>query len=606
MKQKLAKTVIFTMISSLFGGCSSLIQVPDEIKKTEAHHAFERDRSYASTPNNDVQILAGSHAGLYTDKSDSHRQDWLRTKRVSLEINTPVTATALMKMFRDNGINMTSSIPLDDYMYSGLGVRNADAESSLKMVFGSMGLDYDADATNQYVMIRPMASKTWYVNLGNRTTTFGASGQSSTGTVGSDAGSSVAGSTSGSGSASGSTGASSSTGATNISSKDNFWDSLRAEIKARLNVLVPNKSRLAAFGPGAMSGVGLPPPPPGLDKTASLAAPSAVTGAANTTGMYMRQDVGTYSLNPETGAITVQAPHWILDDIGEYLDKVQDMYNADVTFKGELLIVSNDSDHTEGIDVTAFGLFAKNNYGAVVRNNTLGGVTVNFQDGSRVPSVTAGQQSIAGPLIGLISNVDGLSIFNSFMNQSGTVKVIQKPLITTTSGTPGEFAKVTTSYYNRISQTTATGGTGSASVGITNTLVPVLEGTILKVNPKYDVATGMIRAQMSLEQMIKSGTQNQVQYISSGSSTDQVNTPIPIITKISYNGEALLKDGDMIIIGGQTEDTGQYNDIGLPGTRNNGLLSAFTGNKEIKKGTGTYYFAMQVSIKTNRNVNKTK
>jgi len=98
---------------------------------------------------------------------------WLRDIRVTLEIKDPIPANELIRMLKKQGINITTATALDEHTYSGFGVKDVDGETALNVLFGAMGLDYSVNSEGKFVTITPLASKTFYLNLGNRQTYFG-------------------------------------------------------------------------------------------------------------------------------------------------------------------------------------------------------------------------------------------------------------------------------------------------------------------------------------------------------------------------------------------------------------------------------------------------
>jgi len=173
---------------------------------------------------------------------------------------------------------------------------------------------------------------------------------------------------------------------------------------------------------------------------------------------------------------------------------------------------------------------------------------------------------------------------------------VQKPMITTTSGVPGVFSKKLITYYNTVSQQAAAGGTGSAATATTNILNQVELGTDLRINPRIDIASGLVRAQISLNQAIQSGSLTIQQTVNNGVSVSSIPTTIPLITKQNVSAEVLLRDGDLVILGGQQEENLQTNSNGLPGDEgpvSGGVLGVRNATSDIQ----TYYFAMRVSVK---------
>lgn len=545
---------------------------------------------------------------------------WLRSKNVSISVSNSVALSQVVEMFATRGVAIISEIPLDNIYYAGT-VPATDAETALQIILGSCGLDFVVDETARIVRIKPMPSRTWYLNLGQRRSRYatgGSTGSSTPAPSSSSVSSGLASATgSGTPAASPSSGSTGPTGELSISATDDFWTSLHTELERRLNLLVP-----AGRGPRNLTGkldeTGKPAASGGNPGGGESPAASASTmysgllggggnsGQANaqnqqapaapagTQDLYARKLIGSYSTNPETGSITVQAPHWVLADLDAYLNRVQQMYNTDITFTGELVLVNKNRKNSEGLDLAAFALYARK-FGAVVANNALGGVTVNFAQGSNIPGVaTAGTDVIGGTRIGVIDKANGLQIFNAWLAETGDTSVIQRPVVSTTSGMPAEFSKTVTRFYNTVNQQTAAGGVGSAAVGTQNNLVPVNLGTTMKINPRFDMSSGLIRAQISFSQSVQSEVQKIVQKVTAGTELKDVDANIPVVTQISYSGETLLRDGDLIIIGGQTEEDLSTAETGLP--EGAGELNTLLGTRSARRAGGTYYLALRVQI----------
>lgn len=550
------------------------------------------------------------------------RSDWLRAIQIELHVDHPIPMSEVVNLLSDRGLNIVSGLPLDAYTYSG-DINTTDAETALRAILGSVGLDYEVDDVRRLIAIRPMPSKTWTLNLGNRSTSFNGGGrnasglglQNNTGNGGnanqnsngqgqsgggalSGGGFGAAGQSQQYGNQQGGPGNGAQQGAGNsqqsgsqIRVSDNFWQSLTKELESRLSVLMPARNRAAPQYNSIPAG--LLPPPVGQSM---IGAPVYRRTSAQSGDADAEVKIGTFAVNPETGAVTVQAPRWILDDLDAYLTDVQAMYNADITFTGELLMVTKSRADSEGLDISAFADFAGGKYGAVIANNALGGVTLSFPDaGGGLANVTANAQTVAGALIGISSPIDGLQVFNAWLSEVGRVSVMQRPVITTTSGVPAEFSKVSTRYYNSISQQAAPGGVGGAVSATQNTLQSKTFGMRLTINPRYDVSTGLIRAQISLDHVIPAGEQIITQTISVGDQFQTIPTRIPLDTRLAYSGEALLRDGDLIIVGGQTERNLSVDENGLPAKR--GTISGIFGTKNAARSSGTYYFALRVSVK---------
>jgi hypothetical protein len=588
---------------------------------------------------------------------------WLKKVSLSLTFYGPVSLQEVLKSISAQGINVVARVPVDAYTFSGFPIHKTDAETAFKALTSMVGLDYEVDNKNRLVIIKPMESRTWYLNLGNRFTTYsqggisgasgssGSMGTSSSGGMGaaggatggsagmssgaqatddlggssSDMGGGSTGDTSGSssGGAMGMSGASGGTGTgPGTKSFDAFWQSLRMEMTRRLQILIPRENTAAAvdFTP-ALTGnpqfnasdlanatnVGQEQPLP-------QAQPVVANNVArdDKKGIYRRVTIGQYSVNPETGAITVTAPDWKLKEIANYVDNIKAMYNTNITFEGELILVTTDKNQQAGLDLAGFAKFAEST-GGFIQNNALGGLTITNPTANalsaaagnpnNVNTAISGANGVAGistpnftgPVIGVANSDSPFRIFSAFMSQVGDVQVLQKPLISTTSGTPANFSKTVTRYYNNVNQQVA-GSTTSAATATQNNLVPVKLGIILNVNPRFDVTTGLVRAQIELNQALQSGTQTIQQSLTVGNVLQYQNTDIPIVTRLTQSGEVLLHDGDLIILGGQTEEQNTFNESGLPGIDGAPIGSPVLGKTASGKQVGAYYFALRVKV----------
>jgi len=595
-------------------GCGTVAEQKKEIEQLQAKHqpAIATPMQLAA-PVSRVQEVRGAMMPI-THLTAAHKGVWLKAHKVQLDIKHPTPMAAVVQKLTEQGINITSDLPLDAYTYVGK-INSTDAETALQIVFGSVGLDYQVNDSRKLVIIKPLSSRTWYLNIGNRKSSYSSDGQAqSIGSTGpnSNASSSNTGAISGQGQQtgaaangtssqqnnttannSGNTTRGTGTNGTSVASADDFWASLGKELTNRMTVLVP-RAMAAQPQPSIAAPMGLPGtpmmpplPPPGMNAPS----PAGDAGA----DLYVKRLVGSYALNPETGAVTVQAPHWMLNEFETYITRVQEMYNTDITFSGELVLVTNKNSNSEGFDLGAFATWASGRYAAVISNNALGGITMSLPNGG-VPTITAEAQTVAGPLVGFKaqSTTNALNIFNSYLAEIGKVSVIQRPLITTTSGVPGVFSKKYNDYYNTVSQTAAAGGTGSAATATQNQLVTLELGTELKINPRIDTATGLIRAQLTLNQSVQSGVKNIPQTITFGNNTSTVSTAIPLITRQNLSGEILLRDGDLIVVGGQTEENSNIDESGIPGT--DGPMGGILGVKKAGRGSQTYYFALRVTV----------
>ncbi|SIR01762.1 type II and III secretion system protein [Marinobacterium stanieri] len=560
--------------------------------KTQSQ-SIERDQMNASqrlmepyTKRSRVEVVRSNYLPVKRVATGEADSAWLRKIRYKgARVLEPTPLSSMVRSMAEQGINITSTLPLDQYMYTGFSINATTADAALRMMLAPLDLDFEADPVTRTVIIKSLPSRTWYLNLGNRTTAFNTSDSGSSSSSISDDDFDTESSSSDSSTDSDSDDGSSSefSGDNGVQSQDDFWASLRKEMRARLTVVMPSDQKTAmAAGSEAYPAPGLPP----------LAQAVQAQGMGEN-GRYTKKQIGHFAINPETGAVTVQAPHWILASLDQYFERVKDMYNTDISFEGQIVMVSSDDAHSEGIDLQAFATVA-DKWGFSLANNALGGLTVSLPtSGNGLPNIAA-PGAIADTVFGVTGLNDSLQLFNAYLQSVGKVSVVQRPMLTTTSGVPGEFSRVTTRRYQTSSQTTAA-SEGGSTVGTQNSLVPIEFGTNLRINPRYDVETGLIRAQIALDQTLETGTQNFKQALNTTTGGVYVQeTEVPIETQYRQVSEVLLRDGDLIVLGGHQETTDRLNESGIPGK--SGPMGGIFGVKSNNQTTTTYYFALQVKV----------
>ncbi|WP_137922301.1 hypothetical protein [Hydrogenophaga sp. 2FB] len=600
----------------LAAGCSSNhALVKKEIDSRErAATAMQEPRQLVA--NSRVVEIRGARTPVM-HLSNAKGSEWLKRQRVAINVRSPITLAAVVESLAAQGVNVSSELKLNAYSFVGR-INETDAETALKIILGSTGLDFVVDDVRKVVVVRPMSSRTWYLNIGNRKSNF--TSEAEKGSVLSQnnntdpLGNQNSNGSGGGNSYNGMQGNQSDTkvagAGAGVSTQDDFWSSLSKEFESRLSVLVP-REMVAATAPSGAANMTVPPLPGAMGipqvapmvppQASNMAAPSVSGGSPGVNAPedengFVKRQVGSFSVNPETGSVTVQAPTWILNDLDVYIKRVQEMYNTDITFSGEVILVTTNREDSEGVDLNAFAQFASGKFGFVVQNNALGGLTLSTAAGA-LAALTAPNQPVGGALVGMQYNngKNALQIFNAFLSEQGNVSVVQRPLITTTSGVPGVFSKKFTDYYNTISQEAVAGSTGAPVTATRNNLIPVDFGTELRINPRIDVSTGLIRAQLTLNQALQSGSKTIQQTITAGTSSVNVPTVIPIVTRQNLSGEILLRDGDLVVVGGQSEDSGNTNVNGLPG-QNGPIGAGIFGVKQSAQTKQTYYFALRVSV----------
>jgi hypothetical protein len=607
-----SKTAFAIATLLMLSACSTSMTKQNEtdITETRAHLKTIIDETKGIKPSNFTEQTEPtiSIKPLAAEQQDAKAKEWL-TKITGITLdpakNAAIPATAIIRMFRDKGINIVTSLPLDLYSYNGFGVTNVNAETALIVFLGAMGLDFDIDNARHLITIQPLTPQTWIFNIGDRRTSFNAGTDSASSSNSGAAASpntqsassqqSMGGNAAPQGgttsTASSSTTANATTTGTSaantFSTNDDMWKALSVELAQRLTILVPKTNSPTAAATTTIV--------PAISNPMQFG--QAQTGDIGS--LYNTQTVGRFSINPVTGAVTVQAPKYILKTLNEYLTKAQEMYNTTITFEGELVTVTTTNNISEGIDWSAFNNLSNGAFTSVIQNNILGGavITPAAITGSVVNALTVGNAGIpgAGALLGLTSATHKFAMFNAFLSSIGQLKVKDKPIITTTSGTPVRFRNTVTRRYQQFQQTAASGGVGSAAVATNVIDVPYDTGMTLRLNPRYDAYTGLVRVPFSLERIILNGWEQKANPIVAGTTIQIINTRTPILANTSNAGELLLKNNDLVVVSVMTEDTDDNTDSGVTGLID-GPLKSLAGQGARNKSTTTYYFALRVTV----------
>lgn len=629
MPQPLATGFFFVWLVLFLHGCGAQreLSLPDTAVKEEGERIvgdfegrlgepLQRPESEAGSAGDTSKLpylTASPEPPPKPPKKLPEKGYWLKGKRITIIQGEPIPATEVLKLLHGEGINIATTVPLDNYLYSGFGIENVRANVALRMILGSMGLDFDTDDIHRIVTVMPMPTKTWYLTLGNRVATYKSESSNSSDSGSGGSGSSSSSSSSGSGGSGGSgdtekffepsntySGEVNSSGERTLSVTDDLWSRLEEELETRMKIMLmkpveeedeeeeEEETGMAALDdPAAMAG-GMP------------AAPRMPPDVRYEKGEFSFEEtvVGQFSLNPETGAIFVQAPQWIIDELDKYIVRIRNQYDTVIGFQGQVLLVTTTQDKSEGLDLAAFSSFlSKGEMKFYWSNNALGGVTITDPTDASSGSLSLGDPTAIGKTnVGIGNRSNSLRVFNNYLSSFGKVTVAQRPMISTTSGIPAEVSKFQIQYYNTVSQNTATGDSGAAALATENVLIPVEFGTLLRILPHYDPDKDIVRARVVLKQKLNAGTQEQKQYLTSGNGVREVTTEIPVVTNLDISGELLLRDGDLVVVGGQTEHSESSGNSGIMGTENNRWLSPITRTKRRSGEVSTYFFALRMNV----------
>ena len=572
-------------LAALLAGCAASPTLPgapetDPAANAAAHIADLR----LPAPDAEPALAAESFAGLTeVDEAtvERERAAWLRKIRVELIPDGPVSAAAIVEGLVKQGLPIVSDLPLQGFTYAGPGVLRTDAESALRQLFPPMGLDYTLDHDRRLVQLHPWRSETFWVPIGRRNTSF-ASGAGSGGGTARDTTTGASQEGAASEGADYAPGASiQAAGENAIAVQDDFWPTLREELEARLSRCIPAQPGVGvAMAPASMHGI----PDAFMQPTAAPRAEQAATGCTSTA-------FGQFSLHPDTGAVNVQAPRWLLDELRPYFARINAQYNTSLEFAGRLFMYTHESRESAGVDLAAFADVASR-YGFVASNSSLG-VVFSPPSASGSP-VSVVHNGLTGSTLGLVKDDGALRLFSNFMVGTRRATLIDDPVANTTSGVPVRTRDVTRRKVIQLSQTAS--GADSGATATQNLRVPVDVGTDLRINPRYDPRTGLIRAQVALLHRAESGSQAIRQYLNGPDAIREVESEEPVITEIEFSGEGLFRPGDMVLFSAKTLTLARDSEGGTRGLKDSPLGFLF-GNREREARKVTFYFALEARMR---------
>lgn len=570
-KRVVARSLYLTALAVGMTGCAATsdnVSTPyfDDVEKSiEEIEARDGAARAGAVARNKIERVDQ----FYADRSAYVRgeEEWLESVPFTMEMaeGQDLSLRQIMQVFARNGVNMTNALDIQRYYYTGASLINTNAKAALRVILGNMGLDYAVDPDSKVVTINSMPRKAYYLSLNNRSSTY-ASG--SAGEIDSDNNDN-----SGDGIDLG------------ITANNDFWDSLETEMHDRCLILVPEYEE-PVFHESNM-------PDDILVDSLQGHIPSYSSNGSVTRGELdeiNEEYVCLTSINRNTGTVTVHGPRWVQDDMKAYFDRLNSTLNTRITIDAKIVLFATTEEESKGLDLSLFS-GSLSDTGIAVSNNVLGGVTLGAV-GNR--AVITDTDALANAFIG--GRIDGAQVFLGWLESQGRVSIENEPTITTVSGVPTTFKRTSPIIYFRYSQETTMSEGGATSVSINTEEVERTVGSILNVNPTYDIDRNVVRAQMSVDQRYLTGFASDVSILAAGDDIVEVPVRVPMIESIVLNGEMLLRDGETIIVGGQRFTSAEDASSGITNLRNNRFFGGLFGTGTAGTEVMTYYTIMTVHV----------
>ncbi|MCD6046570.1 MAG: mshL [Gammaproteobacteria bacterium] len=244
-------------------------------------------------------------------------------------------------------------------------------------------------------------------------------------------------------------------------------------------------------------------------------------------------------VNPASGTVVVKAFPSELREVGEFLDQVQSNMSREVILEVKLLEVQLKDSYSGGIDWTVFGF-----------NQTVN--PSNFSD------PTGG----GSPLTSINIHANNFTSIINLLEQQGSVQGIANPRVLTVNNQQAVIRIGTDQFFvtgittNVSNNGTNTGNVTTASVNLT----PFFSGVILDITPQIS-SNGEILLHLH---PVVSDVEQQTQTINIGNPTP-MQLPLAKNTIREYDSIVRANDGQIVLIGGLTENVLKENLQGTPG-----------------------------------------
>lgn len=314
------------------------------------------------------------------------------------------------------------------------------------------------------------------------------------------------------------------------------------------------------------------------EATAEPGAPAlpAPTGATANASQEVR--AATYSVNPQSGIVTIFATKRQQVAVERYLRSVRNATMQQVLIEAKILEVTLDDQFRTGVDWTA--LLGPNNDLSLTGNFNRAVVPPTFAD----PTVSAAW-----------ANGDGdLSVAAQLIRQFGTVRTLSSPRLTVTNNQVAllKVAKNQVFFALQVNEETdQVSDVRRITVDSEIRTLPV--GLIMSVQPAVDSNTGQIN--LSLRPSITRitgfiddpGVALQVASINRNNPNPvNVTSQIPIIETREIDSLISLRSGQTIVMGGLMQDEGRTLREGVPGLMDLPLVGSAT-SQNIKENAVT-------------------
>lgn len=592
MSKKLYGILVGASLST--AGCSTIEERQERVSGLESSFEQQKQmmrdlvegndgRSYTLIDTPPVQPKAISKDSLMLDK--------LKEVKLSLVVgNEPISLKEVSRALEAQGLRVSSRINSDSYLYDGFSIRNTDALTVLEIISATTNLDFEVNETPSgevFVTWVPLKAQSYKLNIGPRDNSMFMASNSGGGVNNlqgnnnqQDNNNQQGGSDGDSSNQQNSFGGSSniSTSSTSLSYVDQYWDNLQEELEQLMIRLVPvetnNTSRSVG---GQINSL--------VDDQFSQQVISTGAEVSNNGEIFKEVKIGRVVPNPSTGNVTVMAPRSIRQEVIRYLQQEDAELNTMVVVRAQVLIVNDTDDQTRGIDWSAVATGGNGEF--LFSNDVFGNVTVN-QDAGFLDVIAQG--ATANTFLGYQNADRTIQAFLANLESITDTKTLQMPVAQTTSGVPVSLAVTEEEIEVLVSTQEGISEGGAVTGGANNQLVTFEFGTNIQLIPRYDAQRQFIRTRVNMDIQLRRGTALRNQVINTEGDVQQIE--LPLRGSVQYQGEALIRPGQLVVLGGQRAETIETTETGIPGLRNIPFLGKLFGTEREGVSEVTYYLLL--------------
>ena len=350
------------------------------------------------------------------------------------------------------------------------------------------------------------------------------------------------GTTTGSGSS-----ANSSTTKIDNTSKNHFWETLEKNLKDILretdkilpegssDTVIERQDETSASGPLAASGKMTAATNP------NVSANSTQSGATTIHRTTFRE-AASVIVNSEAGIVTVRATSRQHEKIVEFLDNVMSSARRQVMIEATIIQVDLNDGYKQGID---WSRIRADGSGFNIKTPTLSTST------SSIVPFTLGRTDNSNPL--------NLDLTVQLLKNFGTVKVLSSPKLSVLNNQTAVLKVVDNFVYFNVKSDVTSGSTGAAQKSFTTTAQTVSVGLVMSVTPQVGSDHSII---LNVRPSISS---------ISGFTTDPnpdlvtIKNQVPQIQTREIESIMRLSDGEIAVLGGLMQESGNYQTGKIPG-----------------------------------------